>query len=247
MVMFESIFKSETMQAGEFFIAVGVALLSGIIFATMCFFRTRSTKSFLIATAFLPVAVTLIILLVNDNIGTGVAIVGAFSLVRFRSLPGTAKEICIIFTAMASGIAFGLGYLAYGAIFIVCAGAVMILLEALKVWEKKSDPKDKLFRITLPENLDYGTIFNDVFEKYASRHEILRVKTINLGSLFRVDYRVVLKDVTKEKEMLDELRCRNGNLEIDVRCTEHFQSEMQPYKLTPTAKATSFSLILPRF
>ena len=224
--MFDSIFKAETMQAGEFFLAAGVSLVAGIVFATMCFFKTRSTKSFLIATALLPTAVTLIILLVNDNIGTGVAIVGAFSLVRFRSIPGTAKEICVIFTAMASGIAFGLGYLAYGTIFIVGAGAIMMLLEALKVWEKKKNPKDRIFRVTLPENIDYTNAFNDVFDKYAAGYEILRVKTINLGSMFRVDYHVTVKDPAKEKEMLDELRCRNGNLEIDVRSAEYFQSEM---------------------
>ena len=224
--MFDSVFKSETMQASEFFIVVGAALLAGVVFATMCFFKARSTKSFLIATAILPMAVTLIILLVNNNIGTGVAIVGAFSLVRFRSMPGTAKEICIIFIAMASGIAFGLGYLAYGFIFIVCSGAVMILLEALKVWDKKSCPKDKLLRITLPENIDYSSVFNDVFEKYTSSYEILRVKTINLGSMLRAEYHIVMKNVAQEKEMLDELRCRNGNLEIEIRRSELFQSEM---------------------
>lgn len=224
--MFDSVFQSETMQIGEFFIVVGSALLAGIVFATMCFFKTRSTKSFLITAAILPMAVTLIILLVNNNIGTGIAIVGAFSLVRFRSLPGTAKEICIIFIAMASGIAFGLGYIAYGFIFIVCAGAVMILLEALKVWDKKSDPKDKMIRVVLPENLDYSSVFKDIFEKYTVRSEIVRIKTINLGSMIRADYHVVMKDVTKEKEMLDEMRCRNGNLEIEIRCAEYFRSEM---------------------
>lgn len=227
--MFDSIFQEGTgnvITTGDIFLALGVALLAGIIFATMCFYKTRSTKSFLMATALLPAVVALVIVLVNGNIGAGVAIAGAFSLVRFRSAPGTAKEICIIFISMAAGLAFGMGYLAYGAIFMIAAGAVLMFCETFKIWERKPVLKEKNVRITIPENLDYTSVFNDIFDKYAERYDMVKMKTTNMGSMFRVDYHIVMKDITKEKEMVDELRMRNGNLEVVVQRTDYTGSEL---------------------
>lgn len=227
--MFNSIFQESTgnvITTGDIFLALGVALLSGVVFATMCFYKTRSTKSFLMATSLLPMVVALVIILVNGNIGAGIAIAGAFSLVRFRSAAGTAKEICIIFISMAAGLAFGMGFLAYGAIFMVGAGAVLMLCETLKIWERKPVLKEKNVRITLPENLDYTSVFNDIFDKYAERYDMVKMKTTNMGSMFRVDYHIVMKDITKEKEMVDELRMRNGNLEVVVQRTDYTGSEL---------------------
>lgn len=227
--MFDSIFQESTgnvITTGDIFLALGVALLAGIVFATMCFYKTRSTKSFLMATALLPMVVALVIILVNGNIGAGVAIAGAFSLVRFRSAAGTAKEICIIFISMAAGLAFGMGFLAYGMIFMVGAGAVLMLCETFKIWERKPVLKEKNVRITIPENLDYTSVFNDIFDKYAERYDMVKMKTTNMGSMFRVDYHIVMKDITKEKEMVDELRMRNGNLEVVVQRTDYTGSEL---------------------
>lgn len=227
--MFNSIFQESTgnvITTGDIFLALGVALLSGVVFATMCFYKTRSTKSFLMATSLLPMVVALVIILVNGNIGAGIAIAGAFSLVRFRSAAGTAKEICIIFISMAAGLTFGMGFLAYGAIFMVGAGAVLMLCETLKIWERKPVLKEKNVRITLPENLDYTSVFNDIFDKYAERYDMVKMKTTNMGSMFRVDYHIVMKDITKEKEMVDELRMRNGNLEVVVQRTDYTGSEL---------------------
>lgn len=227
--MFDSIFQKSTgnvITTGDIFLALGVALLAGIIFATMCFYKTRSTKSFLMATALLPAVVALVIVLVNGNIGAGVAIAGAFSLVRFRSASGTAKEICIIFISMAAGLAFGMGYLAYGAFFLIAAGAVLMLCETFKIWERKPVLKEKNVRITIPENLDYTSVFNDVFDKYTEKYDLVKIKTSDMGSMFRVDYHIVMKDITKEKEMVDELRIRNGNLEVIVQRTDYTGSEL---------------------
>lgn len=227
--MFDSIFQKSTgnvITTGDIFLALGVALLAGIIFATMCFYKTRSTKSFLMATALLPAVVALVIVLVNGNIGAGVAIAGAFSLVRFRSAPGTAKEICIIFISMAAGLTFGMGYLAYGAVFMIAAGAVLMLCETFKIWERKPVLKEKNVRITIPENLDYTSVFNDVFDKYTEKYDLVKIKTSDMGSMFRVDYHIVMKDITKEKEMVDELRIRNGNLEVIVQRTDYTGSEL---------------------
>lgn len=227
--MFDSIFQKSTgnvITTGDIFLALGVALLAGIIFATMCFYKTRSTKSFLMATALFPAVVALVIVLVNGNIGAGVAIAGAFSLVRFRSAPGTAKEICIIFISMAAGLAFGMGYLAYGAVFMIAAGAVLMLCETFKIWERKPVLKEKNVRITIPENLDYTSVFNDVFDKYTEKYDLVKIKTSDMGSMFRVDYHIVMKDITKEKEMVDELRIRNGNLEVIVQRTDYTGNEL---------------------
>lgn len=224
--MFQSIFSNGIITEKEVFTCLGVALLCGIIFSSLCFIRSKSTKSFLIATAILPSVVALVILLVNGNIGAGVAIAGAFSLVRFRSAPGTAKEISVIFVAMAAGLAFGMGYLAYGAIFLIGAGIILTIMEALKIWDVKPILKEKRVRITLPEDLDYSAIFDDIFEKYTERYEVVQMKTVNLGSMFKVYYDIVIKDLKKEKDMVDELRERNGNLEVIVQRKDYKKNEL---------------------
>ena len=217
---------SVTISITDFLLCVGVALVLGVFLAVVYAVKSRYTKSFLITLGILPAVVCIVIMMVNGNVGAGVAVAGAFSLVRFRSAPGTAKEICIIFISMAAGLAFGMGYLAYGAIFMIAAGAVLMLCETFKIWERKPVLKEKNVRITIPENLDYTSVFNDIFDKYAERYDMVKMKTTNMGSMFRVDYHIVMKDITKEKEMVDELRMRNGNLEVVVQRTDYTGSEL---------------------
>ena len=157
----------------------------------------------------LPFLVQLVILLVNGNLGAGVAVAGAFSLVRFRSAPGSARDIMAIFLAMTVGLCCGMGYctLAVLAAVVTC---ILLLLQGRQ--EADADARD--IRVTIPENLDYNDLFSDLFAEYTTASKLLRVKTVNMGSLYSLHYRVTLKDAGKEKELLDAMRCRNGNLEI---------------------------------
>lgn len=225
MDIFGSIF-SEGTTVGNFFICIGVAFVVGIIFSTMCYFKTRSSKSFFITTAMMPATVAMVIMLVNGNIGVGVAVAGAFSLVRFRSAAGTAKEICIIFVSMATGLAFGIGYVAYASIFAFLCGALLMLAGYLNVWEPRVSDKDRVLKVTIPESLDYQEVFKDLFAEYTTEVEMLRVKTINMGSMFRLTYRVKFKDASKEKEFIDKVRCRNGNLEVALEREEFTAQEL---------------------
>lgn len=223
---FVSVFNGTTATAGNFFLCVAAAFAAGIAFAFICCFRSQSSKSFFITTALLPMTVAVVIILVNGNIGAGVAVAGAFSLVRFRSAAGTAKEICIIFAAMTAGLAFGMGYLAYGAIFALVAGGAIAVFSATKIWEKKPSPKEKKLRVTIPEDLDYTTVFDEVLGEYAEKYELVKVKSVNMGSMFRVSYCVTLKNPADEKKMLDEIRTRNGNLEVMLERTDFEPAEL---------------------
>ncbi|MBO4695565.1 MAG: DUF4956 domain-containing protein [Clostridia bacterium] len=215
MNIFASLFEDTTsVSVTNFFIVMAVALGAGIIYSFLCYFKGKSSKSFLITTALVPAAVAMVIMLVNGNIGVGVAVAGAFGLVRFRSAQGSAKEILIIFIAMAAGLAFGTGYLAYGAIFLVLAGIILLVLNLTKIWEKKSDKSTKLMKVTIPEDLDYVSVFDDLFEQYTKDAELVKTKSVNMGSMFRLTYKLTLKDPSQEKKFIDDIRCRNGNLEI---------------------------------
>ena len=150
----------------------------------------------------------------NGNIGAGVAVAGAFSLIRFRSTPGSAKEICTIFLDMAIGLALGMGYIGYAIIFAIISSLAILLLSVLKVFSIRKN--EKILKIMIPEDLDYPTIFDDIFKKYLSKVTLLKVKSKNMGSMFLLTYFISLKDISREKEFIDEIRCRNGNLEITV-------------------------------
>lgn len=226
MNFFDSPFNDGNISTLDIFLCLGVALVAGILFSLLCYVKSKSSKSFLVTTSLLPTVVALIIILVNGNIGAGVAIAGAFGLVRFRSQPGSAKEICIIFIAMASGLAFGMGYLAYGAIFILACGIILLILELLHLFDKKYDCKEKIIRITIPEDLDYTEVFDEILQKYTKSYEILKVKTVNMGSMFKIYYHVVLKNSNEEKKLLDDLRIRNGNLEVSIERVEYSKSEL---------------------
>lgn len=201
-----------TATAAEFLICVGVSLVLGIMIAGLYMFRNTYTESFVITLALLPSIVAVIIMPVNGNIGAGIAVMGTFSLVRFRSAPGTAKEITSIFLGMAVGLAMGMGYIGVAVLATIILGVVNVILEACKFGEKKKT--SRIIRITIPESLDYTTVFNEVFEIYAKNWKLIQVKSTNMGSLFKLEYRVELKNNQEEKKFIDDLRCRNGNLEI---------------------------------
>ena len=214
--LFETILNSESITVLQYFIIIGCALLIGIGFAFLCYFKSKSSKNFLITLSLLPLAVAMVILLVNGNIGIGVAVAGAFGLVRFRSAQGNAKEITEIFVAMASGLALGTGYIAYAIIFTIIAGAVLMIFSKTNLFEHKIDDSEKIMKITIPEDLDYNEIFDDLFSRYTKTHELVSVKSTNMGSLFRLTYEIKFIDKKLEKEFVDQIRCRNGNLEIQL-------------------------------
>lgn len=213
--LFSSVLSTSTASgasaAGDILLCLAVSLVLGLIVALIHIFRNHYTKSFVVTLALMPAIVQMVIMLVNGNLGTGVAVMGAFSLVRFRSLPGSAREIGSIFLAMAVGLATGMGYLAVAGLFVLVMGGATLLYTLTRFGEQK--PQKEL-KITIPESLDYTGVFDDLLEEYTSKWELYQVRTTNMGSLYKLDYRIVLKNPAREKELIDQLRCRNGNLEI---------------------------------
>ena len=227
--IFQGLFDSELMPVisiGDFLLCLGCALVLGLIMAFAYMFRSRHTKSFVVTLALLPAVVCVVIMLVNGNVGTGVAVAGAFSLVRFRSVPGTAKEICAIFLAMGAGLIAGMGYLGFAAVFTLVMCAAFVLYNVLGMGAGKSGVCQKTLTITIPEDLNYTDVFDDIFQKYTRSWELVRVKTTNMGSLFKLTYDVQLRDTAKEKEMIDAIRCRNGNLEVGIARQEMSVTEL---------------------
>ncbi len=196
----------------QFLICTAVSLIIGTLIAVVHCYKNRSSKNFLLTLAILPVIVQIVIMMVNGDLGTRVAVMGAFSLVRFRSVPGNSREIGNIFLAMAIGLATGVGYVGIAVILFAIVALIQILLMALPMFQENQYEKE--LKITIPENLDYQNIFDDVFDTFTTQTQLDKVRTVNMGSLYELRYRVVLKDQSKEKEFLDTLRCRNGNLGI---------------------------------
>ena len=189
-------------------------------------YRTRYTRSFVATLALLPAIVCVVIMMVNGNVGAGVAVAGAFSLVRFRSVPGTAKEIGAIFLAMGTGLIIGMGYLAYAFLFAVVLGAATMLYNHIDFGAGKKAALYRTLHITIPEDLDYTGVFDGLLREYTSACELTQVKTTNMGSLFRLTYNITLRSADIEKELIDKLRCRNGNLEITVSKQETITAEL---------------------
>jgi len=196
----------------EFVICTAASIILGLAAAGVYMFRSTYSKSFVVTLALLPVIVQVVIMMVNGNVGTGLAVMGAFSLIRFRSVPGSAKEIGAIFLAMALGLETGMGYIGVAAMTLVFVGGMWMILCATPFGNE--DSNDKELRITVPEDLDYTGAFDDILAKYTKSATMTQVKTTNMGSMFSLRYRIKLKDAKQEKEMIDELRCRNGNLTI---------------------------------
>lgn len=213
MNIFENIFLegfSSNIQVRAYLISAGIALLCGALVALVSSFRSHVTKSFRVTLVLLPFAVQTVMLMVNGSIGMGVAVAGAFSLVRFRSLPAKAKDIISIFIAMTSGLACAAGYLGIAVLFTLISCAFFLLLANVNM---RSDKAQEL-RITIPENINFIGVFDDLFEKYTKKNELLSVKSANMGSLYKLTYRVEMKNDADIRDFIDELRVRNGNLEI---------------------------------
>lgn len=219
--MLNSILGTE-LTLTSFLICTGVSLLLGMGTALVAGYHSRSTQSLAITLAILPAVVQAVIMLVNGSIGAGIAVAGAFSLVRFRSAPGTAREIAAIFLAMAIGLATGMGYVGLAVLlFLILAGA-MLALTVLRFGQKED--AGRILKITIPEDLDYDGLFDDLFERYTTAHTLEKVKTTNMGTLYELRYRIALRQEPVPKVFLDELRCRNGNLNITCCREESHES-----------------------
>lgn len=227
--MFLGLFDTDMtnmISVSDFLLCVGCSLVIGIILALGYMYHARYSKSYIVTLAVLPAVVCVVIMMVNGNIGTGLAVAGAFSLVRFRSIPGSAKEITMLFLAMGTGLLTGMGYIGFGFIFAVVMSIVMVLYNRFDFGTQKNVLRYKTIRITIPEDLDYSNVFETVFEVYTDAYELVRVKTLNMGSMFRITYNLTMKKNANEKEMLDMLRCRNGNLEISISKQDNSVTEL---------------------
>ena len=201
-----------------FLICMLLAVILGLVQAYIYTIKNKYSKSFITTLVLLPVAVCMIVLLVNNNLGVAVAVAGAFTLVRFRSVPGTGKEITAIFISMVTGVTLASWQtynIEYALLFTVIGSGLLLLLNTTNLLSK-ANKKELILKVTIPEMLNYTTIFEDLFEKYTSSYEKRAVKSVNMGSMFKVTYSVVLKDSKQEKEFIDEIRTRNGNLEVSL-------------------------------
>ena len=221
--LFDTIFKDNNNRVWEILITLSAALICGFLFSWVMSYKIKSTKKFFVISALLPCIVTIIIITVNGYLGgiagaagVGLAVAGAFSLVRFRSAQGSAEEIGAIFITMSGGFAFGMGYVAYGIIFMILLTGVFFLFSIINIWEHKKKKVTRLMRVTIPEDLNYVHMFDDLWAKNTSECETVKVKTTNMGSMFKITYRIVLNNKEEEKELIDEIRCRNGNLEVMI-------------------------------
>ena len=227
--LFASLFDSEmtsVISVQDFLLCIGFSLLLGFILSTVYALHNRCTRSFAATLAILPAVVCVVIMMVNGNVGAGVAVAGAFSLVRFRSAPGTAREIGILFLAMGSGLIAGMGYLGFAFLFTVILSFADFLYSLLADKTAARTALYKTLHITIPEDLDYTHVFDDILDEFTKDRELVQVKTTNLGSLFRLTYNLTLKNPGDEKELIDRLRCRNGNLEITISRQETSVGEL---------------------
>ncbi|MDA9461915.1 DUF4956 domain-containing protein [Enterococcus mundtii] len=212
--MLSSLIESgTTIQPQELLICIATSLVLGLLVAFIHMQRNVYTKSFVVTVAVLPILVQSVIMLVNGNLGTGLAVVGAFSLIRFRSVAGGSREITSIFWSMGIGIATGMGYVAYVLIFSVIV-ALFLLLLYLSPFGNQNKVAERELKVTIPEDLDYPELFTDIFEEYTYTHHLNSVRTTTMGSLYELRYILLLKDHQQEKEIIDQIRVRNGNLPV---------------------------------
>ncbi len=227
--MLDSIFASSATASSvellPLLLSVGISIGLGLLLALVYCFRNRHTKSFTMTLAILPAIVCVVIAMVNGNVGAGVAVAGAFSLVRFRSAPGSARDIAFIFLAMCVGLVAGMGYLLCAAVVTAVLCIVILAYQSITVGPL-GDSADRAVRVTVPEDLDFTGMFEDIFDKYTTYHELVLVKTTNMGSLYRLIYNVGIRDLSQQRALIDELRCRNGNLEVAISHQESDNGEL---------------------
>lgn len=202
-----------------YLLALGASLVCGLIVLFATSFRNNVTKSFAVTVLLLPAIVQTVIMMVNGNVGTGIAVAGAFSLVRFRSVPGKAREIASIFLAMTAGLACAAGYIVLALLFTVIISLIMLIFSLIPVKRER----EYELRVTIPESLNFTNVFDDIFKEYTKSCRLTKTKTSNMGSLYKLTYILDLKDPSRSKEMIDALRTRNGNLEIslNIACEEN--------------------------
>ena len=213
--MFDSIY-SKIVTPSQFLIMAAASLVSGILFSWLMSFRVRAKSRFFIVTSILPFAVGMMLTFVSGNIGAAVGFGGALALTRFRSAQGSSDEIVAVLITMAAGVAFGMGYIAYGVLTLAGLGLIFLALSGVKLFDHASMQEEKLLKITIPESLDYARVFDDTFAHYLKSVENAGVKTTGMGSMFRLSFKIRMKNPAEEKEMIDELRTKDGNLEISV-------------------------------
>lgn len=217
--MFKSIIDSAitVVSDGAPVLIIIAAIVLGLVIS-LCYIFTQKrgsyTKDFVIAVSLLPAIVAVVILLVGNSVARAFSLAGAFALVRFRSAPGSAKDIAVVFLSMAMGLACGLGYLLFGVIAAVIICVVLIILSRTSFGEQKSQPKQ--LKVTIPEDLNYEGVFDDIFKEYSTGCELVNVRTSNMGTLYELTYHIDLKSGISEKELIDSIRCRNGNLNISL-------------------------------
>ena len=228
--MFDTIFTTTSdgsISITQSVIAIGAAFIIGFVIAAVYMFICKKEgyqKNFIIGLAMLPAVVAVVILLVGSNVARAFSMAGAFALVRFRSAPGSAKDISIVFFTMAAGLACGLGYVTFAAVFVAVMLIVLIGATAIGVGDRNTGKKQ--LKITIPENLNYSSVFDDLFDKYTSEYKMSRVKTTNMGTMYELTYEVRLKDESQEKDFIDQLRIRNGNLNITMALMQDNGSAM---------------------
>lgn len=221
--MFDSVIGT-AISPQSFLLCSLASIVFGLVISTIYIKTSESSKNFAITLALLPLLVEIVIMMVNGNIGAGVAVMGAFSLIRFRSQPGNSKEITAVFITMAVGLATGMGYIGYAAVFTVITGIFLMVLSLSHFAEKDSDMRE--LKITIPEDQDYDDIYQDIFNRYLSKYILTEVKTANMGSLYELCYNVKPKDERQVKKMIDEIRTRNGNLTVLIRRPKHSAEEL---------------------
>ena len=213
--MYNSIYSASVTPV-QLLLTAAAALCSGILYSWLISFRIRANRRFFIVTSVLPLVVGLVLTFINGNIGAGIAFGGAFALTRFRSAQGTSDEITAVLIAMAAGCAFGMGYAAYGVLILVCMGLILLALSGVKLFDHSSMHSEKLLNITIPESLDYTRAFEEPFARYLEQAENVGVKTTGMGSMYRLSFKIRMRNPAEEKKLIDELRTRNSNLEIAV-------------------------------
>ena len=207
-------------------VALLITLIAFVVSALFTFaisFKMKGTKSFFITSCLMPMIVAAVVSMVSiflDNATSGAVriatIAVALGLIRFRSQNARAEELLLLFAGIAVGLISGLGYVVFAAIFAVVVAALFLLLSSVSLFSNKRFQEDKMLKVTIPETLEYSEVFDDIFSHYLKNNELLEVKTTGMGSLFRLTYRVSLKNSKQEKEFIDDLRIRNGNLEISL-------------------------------
>lgn len=224
--MFESIISETagTLSIQSALMCMATSIILGVIIAYVHMLTSKTSKNFLITLSILPVIVQVVIMMVNGNLGTSVAVLGAFSLVRFRSVPGNSREIASIFFAMAIGLAAGMGHIMFATVITILLSIVLIVLSKSSFGEKKE--LEKKLKIVIPEDLNYTDVFDDIFEKFVTKFDLVKVKTTNMGSMYELTYDIVMKNKVNEKSFMDEIRFRNGNLNVMLCKAETLENEL---------------------